>query len=189
MSYLFIGEDEFSKDIKLEKIKQEFFPPRLECFNFEILYSRDLNLKTLQEKLLLLPINPVRKDFSKAAGLSNGIKPSRRLILIKDILRLSSDIKKYLLKFLNKPFSHICLVLDTRHIDAQDQFLNQISRLVKVLNFSRSSQINAFTISRQIRDKRIKPAMRLLRQLLLQGEKPEKILGAIRYEVAQERFV
>ena len=57
MNYLFVGEDEFSKDIKLQKIKQELNLAQLESFNFEILYSKDLDLRTLQERLLLLVFN------------------------------------------------------------------------------------------------------------------------------------
>jgi len=182
MIYLFIGEDEFSKDIKLQKIKQDFKLGELESFNFEILYSKNLNLKTLQEKLLSLPI-----------------KAKQRLILIKDVPSLSSDIKEYLLTFLKKPFPHVSLILDARRIDQRDRFFEQISRRCKLINFRQSSQINAFTLARQImhtppyprqigREKIIKPAMRLLRQLLLQGERPEKIIGALRYQLHKERL-
>jgi DNA polymerase III delta subunit len=182
MTYLFIGEDEFSKDIKLHKIKQEFKLGELESFNFEILHSKGLDLKTLQERLLLLPI-----------------KAKQRLILIRDAPGLSPNIKQYLLTWLSKPFPHVSLILDARHIDQRDKFFNQISRLCKLVNFRQSSQINAFTLARQImytpagvrsagKEKRIKPAMRLLRQLLLQGERPEKILGALRYQLHKERL-
>ncbi len=218
MVYFFVGEDEFSKDIKLEKIKQELnLTQQLELFNFEILYSKDLDLRTLQERLLLLPVNPTRRDSSKDSGLgsgvSNGVRARQRLILIKDISGLSTDIKQYLLDFLKKPFPHVSLILDARRIDERDQFFNQISSLVKLINFRQSKQINAFTLARQImhpvrdfysnglkaslktgpgflntRQKRVKSAMRLLRQLLLQGEKPEKILGAFRYQLHQERL-
>ena len=182
MTYLFVGEDEFSKDIKLDKIKQEFKLGKLESFNFEILHAKGLDLKTLQEKLLLFPI-----------------KAKQRIILIRNAPGLNSDIKQYLLSFLKKPFPHVSLILDARRIDQRDHVLNQISRLCKLINFHQSSQINAFTLARQImhaspslssisRDKRIKPAIRLLRQLLLQGERPEKILGALRYQLHKERL-
>ncbi len=171
MTYLFVGEDEFSKDIKLQKIKQEFFPPELESFNFEILYSRDLDLRTLQEKLLPLPI-----------------KARQRLILIKDAPALRADIKQYLLSWFSNPFPHVSLILDARRIDERDQFFNQISTSIKLINFRQSREVSAFTLARQITQKKIKPAMRLLRQLLLRGERPEKILGALRYQLNQERL-
>ena len=171
MVYLFVGEDEFSKGVKLQKIKQEFFPPQLEPFNFEILYSKNLDLRTLKTRFFLLPI-----------------KARQRLILIKDAPALRPDIKRYLLTLIKKPPSHLSLILDARRIDRRDQFFNQISGLVKLINFRQSKQINAFTLAEQIIQKRTKPAMRLLRQLLLQGERPEKILGALRYQLHGERL-
>ena len=171
MNYLFVGEDEFSKDVKLEKIKQELNLAKLYLFNFEILYPKNLDLKTLQEKLLILPI-----------------KSRKRLILIKDAPALSVDIKQYLLSWFRKPFPHISLILDARRINARDHFFNQISSRVRLINFRQSKEINAFTLARQISYGKIKLAMRLLRQLLLQGERPEKILGALRYQLKQERL-
>ncbi len=182
MNYLFIGEDELSKDIKLQKIKQELRIDRLESFNIEILHSKNLDLKTLQEKLLLLPV-----------------KTKKRLILIRDASNLGADIKQYLIGFLKKPYPHVGLILDTRHIEIRDRFFNQVSRFVRIVNFHQSKQIDAFTLAREIvagypesriqsRQKRIKSAMRLLHRLLLQKERPEKILGAIRYQLEHERM-
>ena len=171
MTYLFVGEDEFSKDIKLKKIKQELNLTQLESFNFEILYSKDLDLRTLQERLLLLPV-----------------KARQRLILIKDTPHLKSDIKKFLLSFLKKPLTHVSLVLEAREIDEGEQFFNKISGLVRVINFRRTRGVNTFTLTDHIRYKRIRQAMRILSQLLLQGERPEMILGAIRYQLDRERL-
>ncbi|MBU0549280.1 MAG: hypothetical protein KJ838_03040 [Candidatus Omnitrophica bacterium] len=171
MIYLFVGEDEFSKDIKLQKIKEELFPPRLESFNFETLYSKDLDLITLQEKLLLLPV-----------------KAKQRLILIKGAPKLNAEIKKYLLSYFKNPLSHVSIIFEARHIDRRDTFFSGISKSGEQINFSESVEINAFTLARQILQKRISPALRLLRQLLLKGERPEKILGAIRYQLHRERL-
>jgi DNA polymerase III delta subunit len=181
MIYLFVGEDEFSKDIKLQKIKQEFFPPQLESFNFETLYSKDLDLKTLKTRLFQLPINP-------ALARKDGIKARQRLILIKNATELRPEIKEYLFTFLKNPPSHISIILEARRIDRRDQFLNQISNIVKLIKFRQSEEINAFSLAEQIIHKKAKPAMRMLRRLLLQGEKPERILGALRYRLHKERL-
>jgi DNA polymerase III delta subunit len=171
MTYLFVGEDEFSKDIKLQKIKQGLFSPQLESFNSETLYAKELDLRTLQEKLLQLPV-----------------KAKQRLILIKSASKLRPDVKEYLLSYIRKPFSHVVLVLDARRVDRRDSFFNRISGPRELINFRESIELNAFTLSRQVLQRRIKPALRLLRKLLLKGEKPEKILGAIRYQLNQERL-
>ena len=171
MNYLFVGEDEFSKDIKLSKIKRELFSPQLESFNFDTLYAKELNLKTLQEKLLLLPV-----------------KARQRLILIKQTQKLSSSIKEYLSSYLKNPLKHVSLILDVRGANKKDMFFTRISSLVRVVNFWESTQINSFTLAHQVLQRRAKPALRLLRQLLLQGEKPERILGALRYQLREQRL-
>jgi len=181
MNYLFVGEDEFSKDIRLKKIKHALFTPSLEAFNFEILYAKELNLKTLQEKLLLLPV-----------------KASRRLILIKDVTRLKPDAKKYIVTFLKKPLPHISLILDARRIDAKVKFFSQISRFVEAVYFRQSKEIDVFTLARQVvhpaiskssvGQKKIQSAMCLLRQLFLQGQRPENILGVLRYQLSREKM-
>ncbi|MFH1338303.1 MAG: hypothetical protein ABIH40_00425 [Candidatus Omnitrophota bacterium] len=171
MTYLFVGEDEFSKDIKLKIIKQELFAPQLESFNFETLYAKELDLRTLQEKLLQLPV-----------------KAKQRLILIKSVTKLRPDVKEYLLSYIRKPFSHTVLVLDARRVDRRDSFFHRISGPRKLINFRESIELSAFTLARQVLQRRIKPALNLLRQLLLKGERPEKILGAIRYQLNQERL-
>jgi len=191
VNYLFVGEDEFSKDTKLEKIKDQLNLAKLEAFNFEILYAGDLDLSTLKERLSLLPINPaLSPPLHAGAGLAHkgGVNARQRLILIKDAPKLSADIKQYLVSWLSQPFPHVSLILDARRVDERDQFFNQISGLVKVINFRRSVEINAFTLARSIGQKKIKPALRLLHQLLLQGSKPEIIIGALRYQLAKERL-
>ena len=188
MNYLFVGEDEFSKDIKLQGIKQQLNLNRLEPFNFEVLYAKDLDLKTLRMRISTVPLSPVGGDSPGGKGISSGAKIKQRLILIKDALSLKADIKQYLLGFLQKPFPHVSLILDIRRIDRRQQFFNQIARLVQLINFRQSREIDAFMLARQIMQKKINPAMLLLHQLLLQGERPEKILGAIRYQLQQEKL-
>lgn len=169
MTYLFVGEDEHSKDIELKRIKQELFAPQLESFNFETLYAKELDLRTLQKKFLQFPA-----------------KATRRLILIRDADKLSPDVKEYLLSYFRRPFSHVVLVLDVRRIDRRDSFFNRISGPRKLVNFREPIELSAFTLARQVLQRRLKPALNLLRQLLLKGERPEKILGAIRYQLNQE---
>ena len=68
MVYLFIGSDNLTKDSQLKKLKEQILPKATEHFNLDILYSRELALKTLQEKLLSLPA-----------------KGAKRLVIIKNI--------------------------------------------------------------------------------------------------------
>jgi len=164
MVYLFIGQDSLSKDIKLKRIKQEYLPGPLEDFNLDILYARELHLKGLQERLLSFPI-----------------KAKKRIIVIREAGNLKKDIKEFILKYVRKPISNIVLILDITQREPKDEFLDHIARYAQVCRFNESPRLDTFTLSRQIDLKETNYALHLLSQLLKNGEKPERILGGLRY--------
>ena len=164
MVYLFIGQDSLSKDIKLKRIKQEFLPGGIEDFNFDILYAKELNLKGLQERLLFLPV-----------------KAKKRIIAIKEAQDLKKDIKEFILKYVRKPLPSILLILDITRKEAQEEFIERIARYVQICYFKEPLHLDTFALSRQIGLGRADYALRVLNQLLQNGEKPERILGGLRY--------
>lgn len=171
--YLFTGQDSFSKDIKLKSIKKEFFAKDIEDFNLDVLYAADLTLIGLQERLLCLPF-----------------KAKKRIIVIKEAQALKAEIKDFLLKYVKKLLNQqlILLILDINRQDPKDEFIKHISRYSKVLRFQESPPLNTFMLSRQIDLKRTDYALRLLSQLLQNGEKPERILGGLRYSWQKNAF-
>jgi DNA polymerase III delta subunit len=164
MVYLFVGQDSISKDIKLEKIKQEFLPAELKEFNFDCLYARELNLLQLQESLLRLPV-----------------RAKRRIILIREAERLRENIKEYLAQSLKKPLAHAVLILDVNKAERNDLFLRRISRQVKLFHFKEKEDLNTFRLSQEIDGRRVSSGLRILNSLLADGEKPERIIGGLRY--------
>lgn len=169
MVYLFTGQDSLSKDIQLKAIKKQFLARETEQFNFDILYARELNLKGLQEKLLCLPV-----------------KSSKRILLVKAAQDLKDDVKEFILNYAKKPYQDIILILDTSHQGRPDQFLSRIYRYTKVYRFKESVKQDTFLLSRQIDLKRPDYALRVLNQLLKDGERPERILGGLRYAYERE---
>lgn len=171
MVYIFSGQDSFSKDVKLKKIKEEFLAKDLEDFNLDVLYARDLKLVVLQERFLCLPI---------------GAK--KRIIVIKEAEALKEDVKEFILHYVKRPHVSILLVLDINPIPITkakptpgSDFLNQVSRYAKVFRFQGAPQLDAFVLSRQIELRKTDYALRVLNQLLEKGERPERILGGLRY--------
>ena len=162
--YLFIGQDSLSKDIRLKKLKEEFFTPDTQYFNLDVLYARELNLKDLQERLLCLPF-----------------KAKKRIIIIKDSQSLKEDIKEFIINYVRKPQAKIILVLDINRYSAQDAFIKQISRYSEVYRFKEDARLDTFALSRAIDFKKSTYALLVLNQLLRNGEKPERILGGLRY--------
>jgi len=162
--YLFIGQDSLSKDIRLKKLKEEFLDPHTQYFNLDVLYARELNLKDLQERLLCLPF-----------------RAKKRVVIIKDSQNLKKDIKEFIIKYVKKTQAKIILVLDINKYLPQDEFIRQMSRYSEVCRFKEDVRLDTFTLGRAIDFKKSSYALSVLNQLLRNGEKPERILGGLRY--------
>jgi len=162
--YLFTGQDSLSKDIQLKQIKKEFFTKELEQFNFDILYAKELTLKVLQEKLLCFPV-----------------KSPKRIVVLKDAQLLKEDIKDFILEYVKNPHSKIILILDMNQQSKSDKFTNYLYRYVKTYHFKETPKIDTFTLSRSIELRKPDYALLVLNQLLKNGERPERILGGLRY--------
>ena len=162
--YLFIGQDNFSKDIQLKRIKDEFLTKETGQFDLDILYARELNLKNLQEKLLFLPL-----------------KAKKRIIIVKNAQDLRLELKEFLLNYVKSPYPKIILILDIARYNPKDEFIKQITQYTKAFRFKEPLPLDAFVLSRQIYLKRLDYSLRVLNQLLQNGEKPERILGGLRY--------
>lgn len=159
--FLFIGQDSPSKDTQLQKLKKEFLNPQIEKFNCDILYAKDLILKDLQERLLSLPF-----------------KAKKRIAVIKNAQELKEDIKEFILEYVKRPYPEIILVLD---IDSQDEFTERLARYVQTHRFKEPPRLDAFVLSRQIELRKPDYALKVLHQLLENGERPELILGGLRH--------
>jgi len=165
MVYLFIGCDPASKDIQLKKLKTQFLSKETEQFNLDTLYSRDLTLKSLQEKLYYLPGNN-----------------KSRMIVIKEAQDLKEPLKDFLLEYIGKPQPQTVLVLDASNPERKDGFFSKAAKSAKTIRFDTPVQANAFTLCRLIDSKKADRALAVLNQLLNDGERPERILGGIRHE-------
>ena len=178
MVYLFIGQDLnlkdapfSSKDTQLKQIKEEFLPKRVEHFNSDTLYAETLKLKDLQEKLLALPV-----------------ESSKRIVIIKNAQELDPDIDDFILRWAKQASKDILLLLDIEKQNKKENFLRNISKYAKVFRFKEVLAFNTFNLSRRIEQRSVGPALTLLGQLLKDGEKPERILGGLRYSVENSRM-
>jgi len=167
--YLFLGQDSLSKDTKLKSIKQEILKSNIEQFNLDILYARELSLKDLQERLLSFPM-----------------AAQKRIVVIRNAQALKKDLQEFILQYAKKPLAQIVLILDVSRYDLKDQFLNRIMRLSEVVRFKDNIQPDAFALARQVNLKKADYALRTLNQLLNNGEKPEWILGGLRYATERD---
>lgn len=184
-TYLFVGEDVTAKEIKLKRLREELLSRDTEQFNLDILYAKELGLGFLQERLLCLPV-----------------KEKKRLIVIKDADNLKEDIQEFILKYVKEPYPQIVLILDmntgkrffaTRdakgnHKASKERFVEQLARYALVCHFKQTIPPNTFNLTRLIQGQQPHYALLLLSQLLRYGEKPEWILGGLRYAWEQDRL-
>ena len=164
MVYLLIGTDVAAKETQLKKIKQEFLPKDLQDFNLDTLYAKEVTLKDIQERFLIIPL-----------------KSPRRIIVIKDAHSLGEESRDFFLAYSKKPHKQLVLVLDFEHYDYKDEFIKGIAPQAHTLRFKETVNPDTFALSRQIELRKTDFALRLLNQLLKNGEAPERILGGLRY--------
>lgn len=170
MLYLLIGQDSPSKDAKLQSIKEKFLKPATRDFNLDVFYAKDLDLSGLQERILALPLNA-----------------QKRIIIIREAEFLQEALKDFLLKIAPKFPDALVLVLEMNGSNLKDNFVAVISKYAQVTRFKEAVKVDTFTLSRQIEIRNLPIALGILSQLLKNGEKPERILGGLRY--ALERNV
>ena len=162
--YLLIGQDIAAKEIQLNKIKHKFLPLEFQDFNLDTLYAKEANLKEIQERFLAIPL-----------------KSAKRIIVIKDVHLLDQESRDFILAYSKKPQKQLVLVLDFAQYDYKDKFIKDISAYAETLRFKETVNPDTFTLNRQIELRKTDSALRLLNQLLKNGEAPERILGGLRY--------
>lgn len=177
MVYLFVGQDphrkdsqQSLKDLQLKSIKDEFLPKNLTHFNLDILHADSLSLKELQEKLSALPM---------------GVH--KRIVVIKNADELKPEIEDFILTWSKKDIKDMLLLLDVVKQDKKGSFLKQISKIAKVFRFEEKVTLSTFDLNRSIEERRTDHAIKLLEQLLKDGERPERVLGGLRYSLENSR--
>jgi DNA polymerase III delta subunit len=103
------------------------------------------------------------------------------LIVIKLAESLKEDVRKFLAGYARKPLDKVILVLDTNSVDRKDSFFPALARYAKVFRFREPLEPDVFALCRSIDANRTQAALKILNRLLANGEKPEMILGGLRY--------
>ncbi len=165
MVYLFVGEDEISKKRKLDSLKRESLSKNTKEFNYNILYAKEIDFLKFKELLR-----------------SSSFGGSIRLILIKDASSLSVPLKEFILSYLKNQDPKTILIIDIKNFDSKDKFISEISKHAKVLRFRALQKINAFDLAEALEKKDLILSLSILSKLLSKDERPEKILGGLRYK-------
>jgi DNA polymerase III delta subunit len=168
--YLFLGQDILDqensslKEKELNKLKAGI-PRQIRDFNLDILHcnDRDFSLNILQEKLLFM-----------------GSGDCGRMVVVRNLGEAKPEVKDFISGYVRNPPPGIILVLDIEKVDRKSAFIEDISRYAQVRRFRIEAQSSTFVLSRLIETRKSGEALKVLHQLLDSGEKPERIMGALR---------
>lgn len=165
MVYLFVGGQIQEKLARINDLKKQFFPKDTVDFNYDSLDAEKLDLKNLKESLEKLPL-----------------KVKKRLIVIKNCQNLNSKVKDFILDYVKNHSKEIVLILDFYKIEEKDNFFIGLSKYAKLIRFKEFHADNGFDLERAIVQKNSLSALKILNNLLLEGQRPEQILGLLRYQ-------
>lgn len=157
--YLLIGENEASKLTKLNNLKKEILSANTADFNLETLSAKGLKPKTLQEAFLRMPF-----------------KSKKRLLIMRELESLPEDSGEKLISYLRKPHPQMMLILEAASLNKGTE---RIAPYARLMHFRKTKPYDAFALGDAIRNKNRARALDILSDLLLRGEKPQKIMGAL----------
>lgn len=163
MHYLLLGDDTLAKDKKILEIKKKFFPsPEAFSFDYELLHGHKLEPDTLKKALITLPV----------------IAP-QRLILIRQVSKLTAANKQLILDFLRNKQPHAILVLDSDEGEDRDAFTSQLTKNCQVFRFGEGVKQNVFDMTKAVALRKPIEALSILANLFSQGTQPLQIMGGI----------
>jgi len=163
MIYLLLGEDCEAKDKKIVDLKNKHLSSTESItFDYEALHGHKLDSDILKKTLISLPT-----------------VASQRFILIRQCDKLKAKNKEIILKFVQSKPTHIVLILDSDGPEKKDSFMQSLTPLAKVLNFSTGRKSNVFDMTRAISMRKPKEALKTLSGLLSSGDHPLQIMGGL----------
>lgn len=164
MHYLLIGEDREAKEAKIAELKKKFLQEKqaFYTFDFDVLYADKLNPDDLKKALLSLPALAVQ-----------------RLILIRELPKLSSRNQEILLQCLQSRSKHVVLILEADQLERNAGWVQELKPFVQITEFSLPPPLNVFDMTRAIEKHRAAEALKIQFQLIQEGVHPLQILGGL----------
>jgi len=164
MIYLFIGEDNQKKNLKIDEIKRKILISK-EAFHFdyEILYGANLKPDELKKSLMAIPA-----------------VASKRIILLRSCHKLNQQNKEIILKFIETGHDKIILILDGDTSAGETAgFITKIRRQAEVVDCRMGIKQNIFDMTKEMKSRHPAQALKILYEQLAAGEHPVKIMGAL----------
>ncbi len=118
--YLFDGEEEFLKEEKVCKLAQDLLSEPTKDLNKTVFFAQDVDGPTIVSHARTLPF------------LS-----SKRLIVVKEVERLSPVDEDLIVSYLKNPTKTTCLVLETKKADRKGKLYQAARSYGRIISFDR----------------------------------------------------
>lgn len=163
MVYLVLGQDQAAKEQNIAEIKSKALPSKESlAFDYQVLHGFKLDNETLQKALLALPV----------AG-------KVRLVLIRQADELKADQKTLIAQLYEKAKKSLVVILEAVAIDDKDSLYTKFGREINILSFAPKVRPNVFKLVDEILARREVNALKLLNELLENGDHPLQIIGGM----------
>ena len=179
MLFLFLGPDIAFKDSKIAETKKKYLlSSEALHFDFDQWDGHKLEAAELKKSLIALP------------GVSD-----KRLVLIRNIEKLSAQNKELILDCLQNKPQHLVLLLDSNEADTRNAFIAKLSPQSKIFSTQTKPRQNVFDMTRAMSSRNSVEALRILDELMEEGDHPLQIMGGLvwfwgktRGRIPSERF-
>lgn len=163
MIYLLLGEDSLLKDEKIKAIKQKAgIVDDGFSFDAETVHGHKLSPADLKKTLVSLPA-----------------LVERRVVVIRQLTKLTPYNQKLLLEFCQEPQSHLILILDTEESQAKTAFLKKIGKLAEVIRCGTKEERNVFSVTNAMKTGDLTSALKALNDLIEDGQHPLQLMGGL----------
>ncbi|MDP8212209.1 MAG: hypothetical protein P9X22_02815 [Candidatus Zapsychrus exili] len=179
MIYFLLSEDTQLKDKKIDEIKKKYLPSK-EALQFDFIIIHGIKLDPAELKKALIQLPSVSEN---------------KVVVIRSVEKLSAQNKDIVLNFIDTKYDAIILVLDSNSPDLDNAFTKKISKQAEVLRLKSNVKSNVFDMTNAIGFNNPKKALKLLFELISNGDHPLQIMGALvwfwgkkRSKVSKENF-
>ncbi len=162
MIYLLKGDDYRAKETKIDELKKKILVhPDAPRFDFDNLDAAKLPPAELKKSLVSLPaVNP------------------QRLVFIRNIQKAGEQNQQILLDFVQSKPDH-CVIIADISAPSQKGFLTKLSKIGQKLEFDSGRKTVIWDMTKQIEARNPKDALRLLNEMISDGNHPLQIMGGL----------
>ena len=163
MSYFILGEDRTLKDQKITELKKKFIVSSdILVFDHDVLDAQKLSAENLKKTLLALPT-----------------LASHRLVIIHNVHKLDAQNQKIIQDFFKAKNVKTVLILESQTLKPQDSFVKSLGSAVHVIHCALPQPLNVFDMTKAMGLRRADEALKILYQLVSDGNHPLQIMGGL----------